>query len=69
MKTLTHVLLSLFLILFANRPRGGRRPAGDFFLESRDLQILSFCRLQLALEGGEEPEADAARTLPSPSVL
>jgi hypothetical protein len=44
-------------------------PAGDFLFESKDLQIFSCCRLQLGLEGGEEPDADAARTLPSPSIL
>jgi hypothetical protein len=37
--------------------------------ESRDLQILSFCCLQLGLEGGEKPEANDARPLPSPFVL
>jgi hypothetical protein len=58
-----------FLFFLQTDQGEGEGLLGDFLFESRDLQTLSFCRLQLGLEGGEEPEADTARTLPSPSVL
>jgi hypothetical protein len=37
--------LFLFFFLLANRPSEGRGSAGDFLLESKDLQIPSSCRL------------------------
>jgi hypothetical protein len=63
-----HFILSLsFFSLFANRPREGEDLLEIFFWSPEILQIPSFCRLQLGLEGGEEPEADAARIFSSPS--
>jgi hypothetical protein len=68
MKTLTLVYSSFPLILFANRPSEGRGPAGDFLLESKDLQIHSPCRFGLGIEEEEgSPRLNLARVSPFPS--
>jgi hypothetical protein len=62
MKTLAHVYSFFPLILFANRPSEGRGPTGDFLLESKDLQILSSCRLGFGIEAEEgSPRLNPAR--------